>query len=473
MPRLSTVPLLLLLLALLAPAQIVTKDINLLVGRGDLLQFNTDVSRVAVAEPKVADAVVVSPREVMLNAKGVGYTSIVIWQAGGGPVRYNIRVIADSTDFDNVEKRLHESVPAGNIFMTGNAERIVLAGNAPTHEDSKRAEAIASTHARAVVNLIKVPDAPEPRQILLHVTFASIDRAALSELGFNWFSRNDKMLGALSTQQFAGPRFSQLQFQDQNFSNSTLNFSDLLNFFLYRPDLNIGVTIKALQNRNLLQVLAEPNLIAVEGHEASFLAGGQFPFPILTSTSTGGAVAPVVTVQFKDFGVSLKFTPTITPQGAIRLKVNPEVSSLDFANAVVIQGYQIPALATRTTSTEVILKDGESFAIAGLLDSRVIQTLSKIYGLGDIPILGQLFRSRSTKKTQDELLVVITPSFVKPLSPEERAKLPATIEPYLPTAEEELAMKNEKKNKKSAQKKKTAEVSGPSGYVAPPPPKQN
>jgi pilus assembly protein CpaC len=357
--------------------------------------------------------------------------------------------------------------------MTGNTERIVLAGNAPNTEDAKRAEAIASTHAKSVVNLIKVPAAPEPRQILLHVTFASIDRAALSEIGFNWFSRNDKMLGAVSTQQFPGPRFSQLQFQDQNFSNSTLNFSDLLNIFLYRPDLNIGATVKALQNRNLLQVLAEPNLIAVEGHEASFLAGGQFPFPILTSTSTGGAVAPVVTVQFKDFGVSLKFLPTITPQGAIRLRVNPEVSSLDFANAVIIQGYQIPALATRTTSTEVILKDGESFAIAGLLDSRVIQTLSKVYGLGDIPILGQLFRSRSTKKTSDELLVVITPSFVKPLTPDERAKLPATIEPFLPTAEEELAMKNAKKNKKNAPKQKTAEVAGPSGYVAPPPPSKN
>ena len=154
----------------------------------------------------------------------------------------------------------------------------------------------------------------------------------------------------------------------------------------------------------------------MEGKEASFLAGGCFPFPIITTTPTGGATAPVITVQFKPFGVKLDFTPTVTPQGAIDLKVAPEVSSLDFANAVTLQGFLIPALSQRRAETEVILKDGESFAIAGLIDNRVIETIAKFPGLGDMPILGKLFRSRSTQKSTDELLVVVTPHFVKPLS---------------------------------------------------------
>src|SRR5262249_49470018 len=178
-----------------------------------------------------------------------------------------------------------------------------------------------------------------------------------------------------------------------------------------------------LQERNLLQILAEPNLITLEGKDASFLAGGQFPYPTITTTPTGGATAPVVTVQFKPFGVKLEFSPTITASGAIDLKVAPEVSSLDYANAVTLEGFLIPALSQRRAETEVILKDGESFAIAGLIDNRVIETVSKLPGLGDVPILGHLFRSRSTQKSTDELLVVITPHYVRPLNPNEKPRL--------------------------------------------------
>ena len=168
-----------------------------------------------------------------------------------------------------------------------------------------------------------------------------------------------------------------------------MNFSDLLNLFAFRPDLNFGATIKALQEKNLLQILAEPNLITLEGKDASFLAGGQFPYPTITTTPTGGATAPVITVQFKPFGVKLDFTPTVTPQGSIDLKVAPEVSSLDYANAVTLQGFTIPALSQRRAETEVVLKDGESFAIAGLIDNRVIEVMDKVPGLGNLPILGQ------------------------------------------------------------------------------------
>ncbi len=437
------------------------KDVELLLGRGELLVFNSDITRVAVAEPKVADAVVVSPREVMVNAKGAGYTTLIVWEGAGTPSRFNIKVINDTSESEAARKRVQSALKEKNVDVAVNGDTVVLTGEVATSAEADKIATIAAPLGKNVVNLLKTPKPKTPRQVMLQVKFASVDRVHLTELGFNFFSRNDKMLGAISTQQFAQPRFSQFQFQDQNFSNSTVNFSDLLNIFLYRPDLNIGATIRAMQNRNLLQILAEPNLIAVEGKEASFLAGGQFPFPTLAATSTGGAVAPVVTVQFKSFGVELAFTPTITDDDKIHLKVAPSVSALDFSNAVQLQGFMIPAISTRTASTEVELKDGETFAIAGLLDSRVQNVINKIPWLGDVPILGYLFKSRSTKKTQDELLVVITPRLVKPLTAEEKAQLPTTIEPFLESADEEMAKKNKKKNEKSP-----AYV-GPAGYQVP------
>jgi len=417
---------------------------------------------VAIAEPKIADAVVVSPREVMVNAKTAGRTTLVIWEKDAAPVRYEVRVTTDTSDFDNLRRELREGLPGATISISGNEETLVLTGNAKDAEQSKRAAALASTRTRKVVNLIQVPPPPDPRQILLQVKFATVDRIALTELGFNYFSRNDTTLGQMSTQQFQQPRFSQLQFQDQRFSDTSISISDFLNLFIFRPDLNIGATIRALQGRNLLQILAEPNLIAVEGKPASFLAGGQFPFPTITTTPTGGAIAPVITVQFKPFGVQLDFTPTLTDSGAIRLKVKPEVSSLDFSNAVTLQGFLIPAITTRSAETEVILKDGESFAIAGLIDNRVQQVLSKLPGFGDLPIIGHLFRSRSTRKTTDELLVVITPRFVRPLSPEEQIKLPDMPEAFLPPAAAQ-------QGRKGGQVKETKkpEFVGPRGYQQP------
>lgn len=443
------------------------RDLSLLIGRGELLTFPSELQRVVVAEPKIADAVVVSPKEVMVNAKGVGKTTLIVWENGGLPTRWNINVLADREAHQAVLKELQDKIPG--VTVTGTEEKLVLTGLVKNTEEAKQAEALAAAYATEVVNMLQIPPPADPRQVLLQVKFASVDRAALSELGFNYFSRNDKTLGSLTTQQFQQPRFSQLQFQNQEFANSTINFADLLNLFIFRPDLNIGATIRALQGRNMLQVLAEPNLIAIEGKEASFIAGGEFPFPTLTATTTGGAVAPVVTVQFKKFGIQLGFTPTVTSSGAIHLKVSPEVSSLDFSNAVTLQGFLIPAVSVRRADTEVLLKDGESFAIAGLLDNRVTQVLNRIPGIGDIPIVGHLFRSRSVRKTQDELLVVITPRFVRPVEAGTEVKLPAQLETFLPTAEQEkaeAATKGKKKNKKETDKPKPQFV-GPSGQTKP------
>ncbi|MGI8742966.1 MAG: type II and III secretion system protein family protein [Bryobacteraceae bacterium] len=434
-----------------------SRAISLTVGKGNLLQFSNEVLRVAVAEPKIADAIVVSPREVMLNAKGVGKTTVVVWETGASPMRYEINVISDTSDLDSLRQEL-KTIAGAQIAVNGTPESLVLTGSVTNPDMSKRLQALAATHAKTVVNLLETPAATEPRQIMLEVKFASVDRSRLSDFGFNLFSRNPGGIGETSTQQFQQPRFSQLQFQNQDFSNTTVNFADILNLFYFRADLNIGATIRALQGRNVLQILAEPNLIAVEGKTASFLAGGQFPFPTITSTTTGGATAPVVTVQFKPFGVQLDFTPTILTNGSIYLKVSPEVSSLDFTNAVQLQGFLIPALTTRRAETEVVLKDGETFAIAGLIDNRVTQVLNKVRGLGDIPILGTLFKSRSTQKSNDELLVVITPHFVRPLAPGEKPRMPLVEVPFLPTVEQE----NDKKKGVKA-----PEFVGPRGHQEP------
>lgn len=466
--RPKPLPLILPLLMLVASAWAQTgpsKELTLTVGRGELLQFDGDIKTVAASEPKIADVVVVSPREVMVNAKGIGKATIIIWEDRALPKRYEINVTGDPQQYDLVRQAVQQAVGDSAVSVQGNVETMVLSGAVKSLEESQRAQAIASTFSKKVVNLLTVPPPSDPRQILLEVKFASVDRSALQEIGFNFVSRNSKMLGLGTTQQFATPRFSQLQFQDQEFTNSTLNFSDLLNLFVFRPDLNLGATIRAMQARNLLQVLAEPNLIALEGKEASFLAGGEFPFPTLTATSTGGATAPVITVQFKKFGVQLDFTPTVTASGGIHLKVRPQVSSLDYANAVTLQGFLIPAVATRVAETEAILKDGESFAVAGLIDSRVVQSLSRVKWLGDVPILGQLFRSRSIRKSNDELLVVVTPRFVRPVPAGEKVSLPDTVEEFLP------ATKDDKdaglKKPKTKKKKSSPEFIGPSGHQEP------
>jgi pilus assembly protein CpaC len=434
---------------LLAQA-IAVREVRLTVGRGELLQFSREVTKLSVSEPAIADAVVISPKEIVVNAKGVGNTTLLVWEEGAPPARYDVSVTLDMAP---VERELLAMFPGGAIRVSGNQERLILTGQVKDAQESKRAEAIASSRAKQVVNMLTIPPPRKLHQVLLQVKFATIDRTALSAVGFNFFSQNNKTIGELSTQQFGNPRFAELP-------NTTVNLTDILNMFAFRPDLNIGATIKMLQQNNLLEILAEPNLIVLEGKDASFLAGGEFAFPVVTSTGTGGNVAPVVTVRFKEFGVRLNFSPTITDDGAIQMKVAPEVSALDFANALTIQGFQIPALSTRRAETEVVLNEGESFAIAGLIDNRVEQTLARIKGLGDLPIIGRLFRSHQTNKTNNELLVVVTPYLVKPLAPGQAAKLPHfPVDPVIPP--------DKKKAEKPAPGTPKPEFIGPRGHQEP------
>ena len=247
---------------------------------------------------------------------------------------------------------------------------------------AERAAAIAATLGK-VVNLLHVVTPPEEPQILLKVRFADVDRSVSSQLGINLFSMGAaNTIGGMSTQQYAPPL---IRCRAGAGYPVTATLTNALNLFLFRPDLNLGATIEALEAKNLLQILAEPNVMAMNGKPASFISGGEFPVPVVQ----GGANIGAVTIQFREFGVKLNFLPTITPRGTIRLQVAPEVSSLDYSNGIVLNGFTVPALDTRKVQTEVELENGQSFAIAGLLDKNINETLDKIPGIRRHSAAGQ------------------------------------------------------------------------------------
>jgi pilus assembly protein CpaC len=294
---------------------------------------------------------------------------------------------------------------------------------------------IAEAYSKNVVNVLTFGPVGA-QEVLLEVKFAEVDRSAITQLGINLFDLGQGNTVALTqTGQFGSLQVhNTAQTTTTNGGTTTttttatpptLNVSDYLNLFIARTDIPIGAVIKALQQKNLLQILAEPNLIAVNGKEASFLAGGEFPFPVVQPSQGFTAV----TISFKEFGVQLKFTPVIMPNGNIHLKVAPQVSALDFANALTISGFTVPALSTRKAETEFELQDGQSFVIAGLIDNRVTDLYNKVPGLGDIPILGNFFRSKSAQKTNSELMVLCTARRISPST--QPPALPVTPKPYM------------------------------------------
>jgi pilus assembly protein CpaC len=286
----------------------------------------------------------------------------------------------------------------GNVFLRGTVKDLTTAD---------RVVSIATTLGKPV-NLLNVEVPPVEAQVLLKVRFANVDRAASSDLGANIMSTGAlNTTGRTTTGAFSPPSVDSATPEGTIFS-----FSDALNIFLFRPDLNLAATIRALESKRLLEILAEPNVLAINGKQASFLAGGEFPFPTLQG---GGGGLGAVTIQFREFGVRLTFLPRLTPRGTIRLQVTPEVSSLDYANALIFQGFTIPGLSTRRVQTEIELEHNQSFVIGGLLDNRVTESFSKIPGLGDIPLIGKLFQSRTRAKNNTELLVLVTPELVRPI----------------------------------------------------------
>jgi pilus assembly protein CpaC len=269
----------------------------------------------------------------------------------------------------------------------------------------------ASTPDHKVINLLQLPGGETSQQVLLQVRFGQVDHTTLADLAASFFTTRPGFTSRSSTQQFAAPDIT------SQGGVTTTTFSDLLNLFYFQQNQGIGGVMKAIQQTGNFESLAEPNLIAYNGVEASFLAGGEFPVPVVSGT-TGQ-----VSVTYREFGVKLRFKPTIAGD-TIRLHVRPEVSTLDFTNGVTLSGFRIPALSERYAETEIELRDGQTFAIAGLLDNLAQENKANIPFLSQIPIIGNIFKSRDKQSTRTELLVLITPRLVRPLSPDEVPPLP-------------------------------------------------
>lgn len=385
----------------------VNPEVTVFVNKSVVIDSPTGIKRVSVSNGELAEAVAVSSTELVLNGRGSGETSLLVWDSKGKRTLYDVHILPDETQSEHLRKTLHDEFPGQEISFELAQGSILLRGNVDSLVTADRAAAMAGTLGK-VINLLHVAVPESEPQILLKVKFANIDRSVSSDLGANFFSSGaGKNPGSITTGQFGGaPNF--------DFTQNPYKFTvpDPLNLFFWRPDLNFGAYIKALQAKNLAQILAEPNLLTLSGHPASFLAGGEFPYPTLQG---GGSGIGQITIQFREFGIRLNFQPTVTPRGTIRLQVNPEVSSLDPANGLTVGGYTVPGLDTRKVQTEVELSNGQSFVIAGLLDNRVTETLSKIPGLSSIPLLGKLFESRAQLKNNSELLVVVTPEIVNPI----------------------------------------------------------
>jgi pilus assembly protein CpaC len=401
------------------------EKILLTAGRSTVLTTSYDVTRIAVTNPEVADGVVVAPREVLIDGKSAGTVSLILWGAGGERTAYDVVV---DPGVPPLQQAFQSLFPGEDIRVSVNEDAIILSGRVSSNDVKLRAGDIASTTSSKskVVNLLELPQEGRSQQVMLQVRFAEVNRRALRELGVNLFLARDEHLGRVTTQQFPTADFEAGTATGDE--GGTLVFSDFLNIFYFNRKEGIGAVIKALQQKGYFQSLAEPNLIAYDGQEASFLAGGEFPVPIVQGIS--GAV----NVQFKEFGVRLTFRPTIAGD-TIRLKVRPEVSSLDFNNGITLEGFRIPALTTRRAETEVELRDGQSFAIAGLMNNIAQDDTHGIPWLSAIPIIGYLFKSKADRQEQTELLVLITPRLVRPLNPDEVPSLPTMPGRFLPQGE--------------------------------------
>ena len=383
------------------------RDLFVTVGKSLVVDSPVNIQRVSVANGDLAEALAVNPREVLVNGKSAGETSMIIWQQGGNRLFFDLTIRASNAKVAAVQQEIDREMPGQDVKISYENDMVFVHGTVKDLTSSDRAVAIAASLGKTV-NLLHVAVPPTEAQILLKVRFYDVDRSATQNLGLNIISTGaTNTIGRVTTGQFSPPVLTQNPGQP-----TTITYSDLLNVFLFRPDLNLGATIAALESQDLLQSLAEPNVLAINGKTASFLAGGEFPYPTLQG---GGGGLGQVTIQFKEFGIRLNFTPIITPRGTIRLHVLPEVSSLDFANGLIFEGFNIPALNTRRVETEVELEEGQSFAIGGLLDNTLTQTLSRVPGLANIPLLGKLFQSRNIKKNNSELLVVVTPELVRPV----------------------------------------------------------
>ena len=381
------------------------RTLDLITGQSVVLKSHDAIKRVSLADPEVADTHIISPMQIYVTGKTIGATNLTLWdQSDRVSAIFDVQVAPHTTQ---LKQRLHDILPGEPIRIVTTHDAVTLSGEVSSKAKLQQALEVAEVYMpKKVINLMQVSGV---NQVMLEVRVAEMARSLTRRLGFNFDVFKDGRHFGLSLLN------NLIGLSDTIPANASygVDVGQAVNE-LFRFGTN-GVTITtfidALKENGLAKILAEPTLVTMSGQEASFLAGGEFPIPIAQRSDT-------VTVQYKTFGVALRFTPNVIDQERISIRVAPEVSELDFSNAVTLSGFVIPALTTRRAATVIELRDGQSFAIAGLLNQSVREVVSKVPLLGEIPILGALFRSSSYQKDETELVIIVTPHFVKPLDME-------------------------------------------------------
>ncbi len=404
------------------------QTIHVTVGHSFFLDTKARLRKVYIADPLVLDSITLSPNEIIVTAMTPGITSLILLDEDGHAQSY---VVSSDIDVEGLRIAMSQAMRSDAVNVQGRVGRIVLSGKVPTSADSDAAAKLASLYSKDVANALTIAPV-HPKQVRLQVRILEVDRSKVLQLGINLFNPggNTSFIAGATTGQF--PSAATLTPSTTGNAIGMLTTTSPLNFLLYSAKLNLGATIQDLQSKQVLQILAEPTITTISGQTANFLSGGQFPFPVVQPGSGAGSTS-VVTIQFREYGVKVEFTPTVNDDGTIRLKVTPEVSSLDYTNSVTIGGLQVPALSTRRAQTEVELRSDQSFAISGLLDQRTTDLMSKTPGASSIPIIGALFKSKNVNHATTELIVVVTPTVVDPLSDTVEPKQPDLPIPTLDT----------------------------------------
>jgi pilus assembly protein CpaC len=376
-----------------------------------VIDYPSDIRQISTSNPEIIDASPISTREVLMHGKGLGNATMVVWSKAGDRMFYNVTV---EMNLDPLKKILKDSFPAEQIIIESSRESLTLNGKVSNKDVGDRATALASTFAKTVVNNLQLAAGTTEKQILLRVRFAELDRLKEQQYGVNLLGSAGNSIFTTGTGQFGSTTVTPSTggAGGGTTTRATVTIPQALNILALDSKLNLGAFLKALQGQSILQILAEPNLVTTNGKEAYFLVGGEFPVPMIQ----GGASTGAITVQFREFGIRLRFTPVISDHGTIKLHLAQEVSTIDASNSVILNGFTIPGLSTRRAETDVELGEGQSFVVAGLLDNRETESLSKVPLLSSLPIFGPVFKSKIERKNNTELVLIVTPEVTQPLN---------------------------------------------------------
>ena len=409
------------------PAQS-AEELRLIAGKSVIMDYPSDVNTINTSNPDIVDVTLRTTREILLSPKATGNATLIVWNRANQRTMYNIDV---EMNLESLRQLFKDSFPNENIQVHSSRDTITLTGTVSSKDVADKAGSIAAVYSKTVLNNLMLPAPGAEKQILLRVKFAELDREKEVQFGVNLLAAPGNIPIGATTGQFSNGTFTGSLTvpptsagstttctaggcQTSTTGNSaTYSISQALNLFALDPKLNLGAFIKALQNENVLQILAEPNLVTTNNKEANFLVGGEFPVPV----TQGGASSGAITVQYKQWGIRLMFTPSVTPVGTISMHLRQEVSALDYTNAAVLNGFTIPGLTSRTAESTVELGDGQSFVVAGLVNNQETYQLSKVPFIASIPILGNLFKSKDDKVSRTDLVMIVTPEVTMPLGP--------------------------------------------------------